>query len=339
MWPPKEGSKTAAALERCVRVFPHLQNTGGFFIALIKKVRDWPTDDGQSATWKNAAGRRNKARTKRRSGQETPRPASSAAPLATLSACLTQLDLLPGVFRCAGDDPTVDLREDTKSGSKKTKSETEENNKDKGDHDVGVVYARSPAPNRVFLVSTELATHLGMLATAEEKCSTSGSDLESTMDCTRALNTVAAGVCVAERRLEPQAADPSQEGHLDVPSAESMGLKRWVLTLTGAALLWPAARVERRVEVGLDAARVLLECPYCPAVTSGSAEVLRAVPGPGPVFVTVRGSPPGFDRPLPGWAVESPFGGLSLVLTLSTKEKEAVRQGVEGLLHEGDEEG
>jgi len=37
--------------------------------------------------------------------------------------------------------------------------------------------------------------------------------------------------------------------------------------------------------------------------------------------------------------VESPFGGLSLVLTLSTKEKEAVRQGVEGLLHEGDEEG
>jgi hypothetical protein len=28
-----------------------------------------------------------------------------------------------------------------------------------------------------------------------------------------------------------------------------------------------------------------------------------------------------------------------LVLTLSTKEKEAVRQGVEGLLPEGDEEG
>ena len=39
MWAPKKDSKTAAALERCVRVYPHQQNTGGFFVAIIKKVR------------------------------------------------------------------------------------------------------------------------------------------------------------------------------------------------------------------------------------------------------------------------------------------------------------
>eukprot|EP00242_Pyramimonas_sp_CCMP2087_P006144 CAMPEP_0198200294 /NCGR_PEP_ID=MMETSP1445-20131203/3334_1 /TAXON_ID=36898 /ORGANISM="Pyramimonas sp., Strain CCMP2087" /LENGTH=783 /DNA_ID=CAMNT_0043870315 /DNA_START=153 /DNA_END=2504 /DNA_ORIENTATION=+ len=336
MWPPKEGSKTAVALERCVRVFPHLQNTGGFFIALIKKVRDWPTGGGQFATRTNEAGRRRRAN--RHSGQETPSLESSAAPPAALRACLAHLHLLPGVVRCAGEDLTVPPREDSKTISKKTKGNREETNSEKEDDDVGVLCARSPAPNRVFLVSTELADHLGMLATAREEL-LRGSDLESTTDGARALNIVAAGVCVAERRLEPQPVDPLQEGNGCIPIAEAKGLKRWALTLTGAALLWPAARMDRRVEVGVDVARVLLERPYCPAPTGGPAEELLAVPGPGPVFVTVRGSPPGFNRPLPGWAFESPLGGLSLVLTLSTKEKEAVRQGVEGLLPEGEEEG
>jgi len=67
-------------------------------------------------------------------------------------------------------------------------------------------------------------------------------------------------------------------------------MKQWALTLTGAVLLWPAARMERRVEVGVDVARVLLERPYCPAAIGGSAKELRAVPGPGPVFVTVKGA-------------------------------------------------
>jgi 16S rRNA C967 or C1407 C5-methylase (RsmB/RsmF family) len=39
MWAPKKESKIAAALERCVRVYPHQQNTGGFFVAIIRKVR------------------------------------------------------------------------------------------------------------------------------------------------------------------------------------------------------------------------------------------------------------------------------------------------------------
>ena len=36
-------------LERCLRLYPHLQNTGGFFVALLRKKPDWPTDDRKTA--------------------------------------------------------------------------------------------------------------------------------------------------------------------------------------------------------------------------------------------------------------------------------------------------
>lgn len=48
MWPPKHNK---FPLERCMRFLPHLQDTGGFFVALIKKVKELehkPTPNSQN---------------------------------------------------------------------------------------------------------------------------------------------------------------------------------------------------------------------------------------------------------------------------------------------------
>lgn len=48
MWPPaarggaEEAGAGAPPLHRCVRLLPHLNDTGGFFIAVLRKVRPWP---------------------------------------------------------------------------------------------------------------------------------------------------------------------------------------------------------------------------------------------------------------------------------------------------------
>ena len=39
MWPPPAGSAIAAQLHRCARLVPHRSDSGGFFVALLKKVR------------------------------------------------------------------------------------------------------------------------------------------------------------------------------------------------------------------------------------------------------------------------------------------------------------
>lgn len=41
MWPPAEGSGQPQ-LQRCVRLLPGLSESGGFFVALLRKVRPWP---------------------------------------------------------------------------------------------------------------------------------------------------------------------------------------------------------------------------------------------------------------------------------------------------------
>jgi hypothetical protein len=38
MWPPTKAEAAAMNLQHCVRVFPQLQDTGGFFIAVFKKT-------------------------------------------------------------------------------------------------------------------------------------------------------------------------------------------------------------------------------------------------------------------------------------------------------------
>ncbi|CUM64129.1 uncharacterized protein PRCAT00001720001 [Priceomyces carsonii] len=38
VFPPNEEERTDFALDRCIRVYPHLQNTGGFFIAVLEKT-------------------------------------------------------------------------------------------------------------------------------------------------------------------------------------------------------------------------------------------------------------------------------------------------------------
>lgn len=42
MWPPAAGTADAAALRRCVRIFPPDNDSGGFFAALLRKARAWP---------------------------------------------------------------------------------------------------------------------------------------------------------------------------------------------------------------------------------------------------------------------------------------------------------
>lgn len=39
VFPPSAEEAAAMRLELCMRLLPHDQNTGGFFIALLKKVR------------------------------------------------------------------------------------------------------------------------------------------------------------------------------------------------------------------------------------------------------------------------------------------------------------
>ena len=39
---PTEDKGVQQQLKRCVRVLPHLQNTGGFFVALLEKVESLP---------------------------------------------------------------------------------------------------------------------------------------------------------------------------------------------------------------------------------------------------------------------------------------------------------
>ncbi|KTW30461.1 uncharacterized protein T551_01744 [Pneumocystis jirovecii RU7] len=38
LWPPSEEEVEKFSLERCLRIYPHLQNTGGFFVAVFEKI-------------------------------------------------------------------------------------------------------------------------------------------------------------------------------------------------------------------------------------------------------------------------------------------------------------
>jgi 16S rRNA C967 or C1407 C5-methylase (RsmB/RsmF family) len=48
----KKRKKQKFPLERCLRILPHLQDSGGFFVALLRKVAplqpqgSWPQDSG-----------------------------------------------------------------------------------------------------------------------------------------------------------------------------------------------------------------------------------------------------------------------------------------------------
>lgn len=44
MWPPTK----ELHLERCIRCLPFLANTGGFFVALLRKCTPWPESDAES---------------------------------------------------------------------------------------------------------------------------------------------------------------------------------------------------------------------------------------------------------------------------------------------------
>ena len=45
MWPPSNSTAKEQKLERCVRIMPHLDDTGGFFIVAIEKIKEMPGDE------------------------------------------------------------------------------------------------------------------------------------------------------------------------------------------------------------------------------------------------------------------------------------------------------
>ena len=45
MFPPRVDDEDRAVLKRCVRLYPHLQNTGGFFVAILRKTRRGEEDN------------------------------------------------------------------------------------------------------------------------------------------------------------------------------------------------------------------------------------------------------------------------------------------------------
>ncbi|KAN0029117.1 hypothetical protein ACTFIV_010990 [Dictyostelium citrinum] len=47
LWPPTPQEAADMHLEYCMRVYPHLQDTGGFFIAVLEKVSDCPNQIGK----------------------------------------------------------------------------------------------------------------------------------------------------------------------------------------------------------------------------------------------------------------------------------------------------
>lgn len=61
MWPPS-ASESAPELERCMRFLPHLNNGGGFFIALLRKVAPLPAPRRCSGVHAEAPARQRAAR-------------------------------------------------------------------------------------------------------------------------------------------------------------------------------------------------------------------------------------------------------------------------------------
>ena len=54
MWPPQPNEAQRLRLDRCVRLLPHRSDSGGFFVALLKKVRPLPTHP--QPAWARAGG-------------------------------------------------------------------------------------------------------------------------------------------------------------------------------------------------------------------------------------------------------------------------------------------
>ncbi|KAL2733787.1 tRNA (cytosine(34)-C(5))-methyltransferase isoform X1 [Vespula squamosa] len=48
MFPPNKEDSSKFHLERCMRILPHHQDTGGFFVAVLEKVKPLPWEDGSS---------------------------------------------------------------------------------------------------------------------------------------------------------------------------------------------------------------------------------------------------------------------------------------------------
>ena len=75
LWPPPHAGKMN--LDRCSRMLPHDQDTGGFFVALLKKAK--PIGRDYLASAKGGVKERPKTGTTatREADRKTPRPRSS----------------------------------------------------------------------------------------------------------------------------------------------------------------------------------------------------------------------------------------------------------------------
>ncbi|KAK3273882.1 hypothetical protein CYMTET_17904 [Cymbomonas tetramitiformis] len=123
MWPPQAGTSDMH-LDRCLRLYPHLMNTGGFFIALLRKTGQWPPPPQRAHDGHASAGG----------------PGTVAASTSVPRTFAPHLPYLPA-SQVVVDEVCCKLRLNPDRLQK-----------------VGVLHARGD--RRLFLLSAELAQHL-----------------------------------------------------------------------------------------------------------------------------------------------------------------------------------
>ena len=101
MWPPT-ASHITHGLRRCQRLLPHLNNTGGFFVAILRKTRALPEAEGASGRQRgqDAQGDHAPADAAVRPSRSVPRVRQTRPVLWRMSAQDASALLALGATRC-----------------------------------------------------------------------------------------------------------------------------------------------------------------------------------------------------------------------------------------------
>ncbi|CAI5755840.1 unnamed protein product [Candida verbasci] len=77
-FPPAQDEVERFHLEKCVRVYPHLQNTGGFFITVFEKIEDGPTKRTNEGQFEEKSQFKKQKISNVFTNEETPEPSKDA---------------------------------------------------------------------------------------------------------------------------------------------------------------------------------------------------------------------------------------------------------------------